>query len=429
MKLLFSTLIFCCLTLSISAQNITLYGMRSTEAGQISVPIELVQLNPFTATINTLFEIDNSAAVAVGSSTYDHTNGTYIYWGPDSQQTYRIFSMGVNDETTLASPSTSEHPIELEFDLETGITYGIASGSSASKDIISVDLQDGSSQLVASLPEVSAIAIGSSTYDSNSKRYMFYGVDDSYNFRLYTVNVNTGLVEHSPIINEADKNGRINFFEYDNQRDILYGLYSEVDSSMYDPFTFMYYRKGYLAEIDLATGDYTVLSQTPILEGYFMGFQVGGVAYDQMSGTYILRGTNDSGYVLLTINSSDGSVVSSVASPGIVWELQVDNISFATTFYNPVSNEENELLENIEVYPNPVATDLTVEIEQTEYSNLNFEIRNILGQLVRNGTTKNNLNSNKIIISVQDLVEGDYVLVLKNDQEIIKPEKLIQLTK
>jgi len=165
------------------------------------------------------------------------------------------------------------------------------------------------------------------------------------------------------------------------------------------------------------------------LEGYFMGFQVGGVAYDQMSGTYILRGSDDSGYVLLTINSSDGSVVSSVASPGIVWELQVDNISFATTFYNPVSNEENELLENIEVYPNPVATDLTVEIEQTEYSNLNFEIRNILGQLVRNGTTKNNLNSNKIIISVQDLVEGDYVLVLKNDKEIIKTEKFIKLTK
>ncbi len=428
MKILLSTLVFCCFTLSISAQNITLYGMRSTNTSQIFSPIELIQIDPYSASISPLFEIENSAAVAVGSSTYDHTNGTYIYWGPDNQQTYRIFSMGVNDQNTLASPSTSEHPIELEFDLETGITYGIASGSSANNDIIAVDLQDGSSEVVASLPSVSAIAIGSSTYDSNNKRYIFFGVDNNNDYRLYTVNVTTGLVEHSPIINDSNTNGQISFFEYDNRKNILYGLYSEVDSTLFDPYTFMYNRKGYFVEIDLATGDHTVLSETPILEGYFMGFQVGGVAYDQLSGTYILRGSDDSGFVLLTINSFDGSVVSSIALPETIWELQVDNVSFAATFYSTSSNNQNELLKNIKLYPNPVANDLTIAIEESEYSNLNFEIRNKLGQLVRNGITNNNLNSNSIIISVQDLAEGDYVLLLKSDKELIKTARFIKVT-
>lgn len=416
---------FCCICLSnLSAQNITLYGLQSS-GNSLQSPMNLVEIDLVSGTISPLFPISNSSAVAAGSSTYDHTSGTFIYWGPNAQQEYQLFSVDVNEQNSQNNPSTITHPIELEVDLETGITYGLTYDDSTNTEyLVSVDLLDGSSQNVAALAGVSAIAIGSSTYDSNNKRYFFLGVDNSFNYRLYTVDVLSGQILSLPIINDSDT--ITNFFEYDNKADKLYGLYSEVDSSQYDPIMQMAYRKAYIAEVDIPTGGAMATNNTPILEGFFTGVQVGGVAYDHDSGIYILRGSDDTGFKLMAIKASSGNILASTPSNETVGELQVDNVSFATAFYITSSNEENEWLENIQIFPNPASSQLNISITGLETKELDITIMDLQGREIYRDKKEIIDNNDNIVIQTSSLSNGSYLISLISEKGSIRTEKFIK---
>lgn len=424
MKSLFY-LLFCCISIvNLSAQNITLYGLQSS-GNSLSSPMNLVEINLTSGVVSPLFTINNSSTVAAGSSTYDHASSTFIYWGTSTQQEYQLFSVNVNDQNTQNNPSTTSHPIELEFDLETEMTYGLSYDSATNTEyLVTVDLQDGSSQNIATLPGVTGVSVGSSTFDSNNKRYIFHGVDNSFNYRLYTVDVLSGQVLSSPIINDSDS--IVNFFEYDNQKDKLYGLYSEVDSSLYDSYMQMHYRNSYLAEVDIATGDATILSATPILGGYFSGIQIDGIAYDQATGIYILRGSDDTGFKLIAINSSNGNVITSTPSDGVIRELQVDNISFATAFYITSSNEENEQLQDIQIFPNPVSKQLNIKIAGLETTALNIQIMDVLGKVVYQDRRDLSSSNKNIIIPTANLASGNYFISLVSEEGTVRTEKFIK---
>ncbi len=402
MKPIFTFITLYFLLIQLNAQSITLYGLKGV--GDFSNPstisMDLVQIDPYTAAITPLFNIQNSFAVAAGSSTFDHVNGRFIYWGPDSQNDYRLFSVDVDDEATLLSPLTVERVIELEFDLETGTTYGVIYDDTADAAYFgTVDMDNGLSQSLISIPNLLGVSIGSSTFDSNNKRYIFLGVDNNQKSRLYTLDIQNATVESSPIINDTNE-PIINFFEYDNVSDQLLGLYSEVDTSIVDTITgFQQYRKNYLAQIDLATGDATIIGTDPVLEGFTTGVAVGGVAFDQGTGTLIMRTADDSGFQLKLINSNTGAVINSVPSNDVFGEIQVDNLGFATAFYLSSSNDEIEAFRNVEVYPNP--TDGIVHVSIPNHSTVvDISVRDVLGRLVYES----------------QLPQGEFVDVIDTDQ-------------
>ncbi len=411
-----STIAFLFLSFSLFAQSITLYGLKaqgtSNPDGQI-YPLDIVQIDPFTADITTLFEVENSFAIASGSSTFDHENGTLIYYGTDNQQNYSIFSADVTDQNSQSNPSTTAHAIELEFDLETGTTYGLSYDTENElQRIVSIDLMDGSTTVVASLPDISAIAIGSTTFDTNGKRYIFYGVDQSGNNKLVAVNVETGEMTSNPIIN-APETPRINFFEYDNKEDRLFSLYTIEDPTLFDPLNQMAYYNTYFAEINIETGEATLMNASPILSGYYAGVQVGGVAYDQASQTYILRGSNDNGFVLMAINASTGEVLSETPSTEIISEIQVDNINFSREFYNVSSVKNNALTSSINVFPNPTINEIEINVELDQTEIIEIEILDVLGRLLilKSGQSNSNIN-----IPTSDLNAGTYYIRIKDTE-------------
>ncbi len=411
--------------------QITLYGLQGSSEidpeDPISniQPLNLVSVDPYTADITPLFGIDGSFAVGAGASTFDHHSQTFIYWGPDNTQTYRIYSVIVSDSSTISTPATDDRPIELEFDLESGLTYGLNyDQSTQTNSLVTVSLADGAATDVATLPFLDGIAIGNSTYDSNGKRYIFIGVDNSGNFRLYTISSLDGTILSDPIIDNSQ--GRIGGIEYDNKNDILYGVYTVEDQSMMDSFNLMYYNRMYFAEIDMQTAQGTPVSDTPILEGYTVGYQVGGIAYDQATQTYILRGTGNAGFRLLTVQAVTGSIISDVPLPQNFGEMQVDNNSFAREFYDLTSNNEIEETLGISLFPNPTSDVLSVKNEEGFSANTSLEIYDASGRLVQSSSF---VPEGQVTFDVQvnTLPQGNYTLSISVAGNIKKSLGFIRL--
>lgn len=408
-------------------QSITLYGLKSAgnPMNPSSLSMNMVQIDPFTGNIDTLFHVDSSFAVAAGSSTFDHQNGQFIYWGPDNQNDYRLFSIDIPNQVTQLSPTTTtERAIELEFDLETGITYGMLYNDVTNvASFGSVDAQTGTTQNIVTITDLEGVAIGSSTFDSNNKRYFFFGVDNNYNKILYTIDILNAQVESSPVINDNDIE-TVAFFEYSNINDKLYGIYSQVDTSQVDSFTFTNYREMFVAEIDAATGVATPLGTTPIFSGFTVGTQVGGVAYDQASSSYIMRGVDDTGMYLKVISTVDGSVISSLASNDNFGEIQVDNLNFAVSFY-VVPVEEQLTLEGIRLLPNPVDKSIFIELENEEVEILDVRIYDIQGRLL--SQEKILPSGDRIPLDVSNLLSGNYIVSIIDDKGKVFRQKITKL--
>ncbi|MGK0388133.1 MAG: hypothetical protein ACI94Y_000861, partial [Maribacter sp.] len=165
---------------------------------------------------------------------------------------------------------------------------------------------------------------------------------------------------------------------------------------------------------------------TPILGGYFSGIQIDGIAYDQATGIYILRGSDDTGFKLIAINSSNGNVITSTPSDGVIRELQVDNISFATAFYITSSNEENEQLQDIQIFPNPVSKQLNIKIAGLETTALNIQIMDVLGKVVYQDRRDLSSSNKNIIIPTANLASGNYFISLVSEEGTVRTEKFIK---
>ncbi|MEK9620424.1 MAG: hypothetical protein VW078_10065 [Flavobacteriales bacterium] len=59
----------------------TLYGLKKTVNGSMSIPFDVVNINPSTG--NTTFEVSTNSlvAVAAGATAYDQQNKRYFCWG------------------------------------------------------------------------------------------------------------------------------------------------------------------------------------------------------------------------------------------------------------------------------------------------------------------------------------------------------------
>ena len=90
---------------------------------------------------------------------------------------------------------------------------------------------------------------------------------------------------------------------------------------------------------------------------------------------------------------------------------------------NPLEIDESYLKEKvINIYPNPFTDKTTVEILNNGNKNITIELYNSFGQLIR---VIGNIKNNKFIFDRKNLPNGLYLLKVKNDNKIIKTEKLV----
>ena len=77
---------------------------------------------------------------------------------------------------------------------------------------------------------------------------------------------------------------------------------------------------------------------------------------------------------------------------------------------------------DINVYPNPVVTTLTIHIEKTDISNMSFTIINSSGAIIKSGT----INDNNTRIPVQEFVSAIYFLKIFNENKSVKTFKIVK---
>ena len=113
------------------------------------------------------------------------------------------------------------------------------------------------------------------------------------------------------------------------------------------------------------------------------------------------------------------------------WYLLPEEIPYGLTViegcvmniaYPPLPSGENELLNNIpqiEFYPNPVSTHLTIKSETSK--NTEFHIYHCTGEILKKG-----LLSKEGVLDVSDLPGGMYIIRLNEDAETIRFGKFIK---
>ena len=388
----------------------TLYGLKKTENGSATTPFDVVNIDPMTGSTEIVLSTNSLIGVAVGASTYDQLNSRYICWGFDTQNNQNLYVMDLDNLQTETNLFSSAPAIEMEYDLQTQKAYGLWWDGTA-EHFGKIDLSTGLVSSISILPGVEAVAIGNSTFNSNTGNYIFIG-QEANQFKLYNIDASTGAIINSPTI--WQNGDRYSALEFNNQNGgKLYGLFQDVDYDNYSQTYQTYYTDLRLAEIDLTTGDATIIDpQSTVIGGYIPGYALGGLCFDQQSQTYIVRVQNETGGYLKLVDVYNSNIIASTAisDDNYFYELQVDNYPFAIDAYNLLDSNENvqNNLDYLTIYPNP-STDF-VYINGTDK-----ELVAIVVDLLGKQVLRESINEK---LDISQLEKGVYILQLSDGDKL-----------
>lgn len=413
---------------NVLAQNLVLYGLQNNNINTdpndpLGGPMELVAIDGFSGQVTPLFEIGTSAGVSLGSSTYDHLNQRYIFWGVNTNGENRLYIVNSITGELLESANTAP-PLEMEYDLQNQVCYGLRQQAVGHPEFVSIDLNTGAVTGIAQMPYVSGINVSSSTFDSNNGRYMFVGVDQSYQNRLYVIDAATGTLLHDALIPD---DYYLNTIEYNENNNQLYGIKRIVtfsDPDPMDPFP-MPYAEAYLAVVDPQTADLSLVMDQPFLSGENWGYQLGGTSFDKNSELFVMRWVDSLGTSkLLLMDVLTGTIVSDVAESSLYVEIQTEQTIFGGTFFQWTNIKDIEAnLIDINLYPNPASIQINLNLSTLDLKNANLVIYNSAGQIIR----REIINQNFIQLNIQDLVSGAYTLaVFDKTGELLAKEQFIK---
>ena len=312
----------------------TIYGLKKTINGSLTIPFDVVSIDATTANSNIEISTNSLVAVAAGASAYDQQNNRFICWGYDFSNIKKLYVMDIDDSISSNYLFTAIQPIEMEYDLQTQKLYGLWWDGFV-EHFGEINLQTGLTSSISTLPSVNAVAIGNSTFDSNTGTYIFIGISGN-DTKLYRVSAIDGTVLSSPTIFNDDYS-RYSALEFNVNNNILYGLVQDVDSTDYNLTFFSYFTNLRLAEIDMLTGFPAIIdTQLNVINGYLPGYSIGGLCFDQQSQTYIINVQNENNSYLKFIDVTSGNTIVSTVlnSTDYFYELQVNNYNFAQNFYS-----------------------------------------------------------------------------------------------
>ena len=407
-------LLYLFLAISVACSSVafsqTLYGLKKTENGSSTIPFDVVNIDPMTGSTEIVLSTNSLIGVAAGASTYDQLNSRYICWGFDTQNNQNLYVMDLDNLQTETNLFSSAPAIEMEYDLQTQKAYGLWWDGTA-EHFGKIDLSTGLVSSISILPGVEAVAIGNSTFNSNTGNYIFIG-QEANQFKLYNIDASTGAIINSPTI--WQNGDRYSALEFNNQNGgILYGLFQDVDYDNYSQTYQTYYTDLRLAEIDLTTGDATIIDpQSTVIGGYIPGYALGGLCFDQQSQTYIVRVQNETGGYLKLVDVYNSNIIASTAisDDNYFYELQVDNYPFAIDAYNLLDSNENvqNNLDYLTIYPNP-STDF-VYINGTDK-----ELVAIVVDLLGKQVLRESINEK---LDISQLEKGVYILQLSDGDKL-----------
>lgn len=376
------------------AQQINVYGLFYEPTGEFSGNNQLVVLDNTTGDMTSLGIISGLSAVAVGSSTFDQFNNRYIFWGVSNSYQQKIYHIDIASALIANSVSFGDSaPGELQYDLQYDKVYGF--GNSRLQE---VDIFSGVTTTVGTYGAIEVYPVGSSTFDSNNSHYIIVGVNGSGLMTLYTIDVNTGAVVYSPDLGNLSDIG-VSSLHFDVQNNTLYGLYRDIANL-----------EMYWVSINQETGDITYIALVPELSTIYSGIAVGSSTYSQNFQSMVFIGVVNGQKKLLTLDALTGEITQEIPFENQAIELEINNTSFANTFYNKLSNTTSVNVKSISIAPNPASDLLRVNLP----NNQPIQLLDTSGKLIR--TFENHQGQ----LDISSLSSGAYYLVAKEGNTIFK---------
>ncbi len=414
MKKSFPILLFLFLSFFSNAQTTDLYGLWFEQTGEMMDTFitaygdTIIEPNGFPIGNNHLVDIDENTGIqtsqgivpdlngiVLGSSTFDHFNKRFIFWGVDDQNIRRIYNLDVSNGFIVnnAPLASLAPPIELEYDLKEDILYGYSNSK-----IYSVDLLTGAQTLVGSYPTIQAVVAGSSTFDSNLGHYIVLGADGAGGKSLYTIDMKSGAIVYSAPIPV----GYLAELQFDVSTNTVYGMHKPTLSS----------QTVYWSSIDQQTGVITDILLIPQMSTYNAGVGLGTSTYHQATQSFMAFVSSPAnGRQLLILNALTGQVTSAAPLLENFVELECDNTEFANAYYNKINTGlESPVVAQFEVFPNPTNELLTVDLS----NDFAIELYAASGQLLKVFRQHNGA------LSVADLASGIYLLRAENEGQVFQ---------
>jgi len=408
------------------AQGLQIYGLQYlVPTTPNNTDFELVQIDPLTANTTSLYTIPETKTVASASSTFDHGTQSYLFWGTDDEGIKRFYRAATDTPLWKDSAVNGLRPLEVQHDLQSDRTYGlIEENNGGGLSLVEIDRHDGSYTLIAELPTIRFVEIGSSTFDSNHHRYFFLGIDASdFSKRLYALDVENGNILSASHPLSASRHLRC--LQYNLNTDQLLGLYSVPDPDMpQDPVTMRFFYHTYLAEIDSLLGTATLLNATPVLSGYEASVVVGSNDFDQLSEVLVSSVIDEAGVRrLLLIQASDGSLLANAAFAQSVFEIACDNNSYAQQAYDGSTSRQVASVPTLEVWPNPTTNLVSMRLPGSLTQGV-VQLQDLQGRSLRQWPLA--AHQREVRLSVGDLPAGVYLLRVQRGQETPLTSRLIK---
>lgn len=246
------------------SQQAPVYGLHFSTSSELRIS----SLDPSSGNVSYLNSTPTSYGTYIsGVSDFNPIDGLYYYVdGSNNLYTISADSGTVVHSTSLANPNNAVSPLtNLAYNWLNDSIYGLEF-KTGSLRLVSVDPVTGNQTMISpSVISPDRFSQGNSDIDPVGRRY-FYERGNT----LFTISLDTGLPIHQVAIQKPDPSAFFINMAYDWSTDVLYGLYflpNYFGNSPFQPCN-----SGlFLCSVDVATGQLTLISQSPTSPDCFQG--------------------------------------------------------------------------------------------------------------------------------------------------------------
>lgn len=344
------------------------------------------------------------------SSAFDAYNAKYYLTGisGDSSGLYS-FNSGTAEESLVEGSAFSNI---TEFDMSTGKMYNLIMETEEYINIYEFDVNTSEEILIGTIYEPGAIGIISDAigFDSNNGIIYYAGFTNDPALCLYAIPVRDTVFSYTKtILNTIAPINNITCVHFDNVNEKIFALNDTYDS-------LFNYTGRYVIEIDKVTGD--IINRGDLAEfPYYIG---GSSCFDQATGTFMVAAIDTSNVLkMIAFNTLTDTYVAGFI-PNVVSEIVCDNSQFAKNKYSTTSINQ-ELVSNLNVYPNPASTVLS--IEYTSSSPVLVQVSAANGKQV---LSRNFNSTSKIDLNMESFAPGLYIVSLTSGEQTISQKIMVQ---
>ncbi|MDT8411494.1 MAG: T9SS type A sorting domain-containing protein [Vicingaceae bacterium] len=313
----------------------------------LNTTVDFVEVNINTG-VPTILLPSAASFVGIGTSTFDPINRKYYFRGRTEHVVVDINTNSVSNVPIV------DNVVEYEYDANTNKIFGLLPDiSNATVDFVEVDINTGVPTIL--LPSAASfVGIGTSTFDPINRKYYFRGRTEHV-----VVDINTNSVSNVPIVDNVVE------YEYDANTNKIFGLLPDISNATVD-----------FVEVDINTGVPTILLSALPLVG------AGTSTFDPINRKYYYRGRNE--HIVIDVSSN-----SFVFVPSIDNVVEYEFFSCLVTCpncktnINIPTNEDKEIKEFVNVYPNPSSKEISFDYTIDEKEDiLSIEIYDMRGMSV-----------------------------------------------